>query len=280
MHQPLPPSRLSFTFLLDPRLIQVLSHTSPHRCRAFCLPRHPHPSVPVSSTLKLFFLQFTCFTLLARLLLPPLLPHPASVPLFAPQGRSLMNTESPEQISLLIHQMYPSIHPSDRQQKTKCLLSETFPISFSSPSTPLLCLPHHACYPFWRGCLWDLHNWLSLVAHSNYISSEKAYLPGLLIAAFLYPLPHITQTRSSPTGNSNLDSPLSEDRAQSHPSYLGQCTAAKRSHKERSRVAECLSVICSLWGLKVALNSAETIALWVHLKGPNLIEMESAAFLL
>lgn len=35
--------------------------------------------------------------------------------------------------------MYPSLYPSDRQQKTKCLLRETFPISF----LPHPCLLHY-----------------------------------------------------------------------------------------------------------------------------------------
>lgn len=37
--------------------------------------------------------------------------------------------------------MYPVLCPSDRQQKTKCLLSETFPISFSPYPFPLHCPP-------------------------------------------------------------------------------------------------------------------------------------------
>lgn len=50
--------------------------------------------------------------------------------------------------------MYPSLCPSDRQQKTKCLLSKTFPISFYPHSSPLHYPPHLVME---RLFLWPVH---------------------------------------------------------------------------------------------------------------------------
>lgn len=115
-------------------------------------PSYHHPSVyfPYSSTLMLFFYSLLPWFHLSISFFQSALLHlfiPSSflfwVLLSTPQGRGmgLMNMESPEQISLSICR-YTSLCPSDRQQKTKCLLSETFLISFYPHPSPLHYPPH------------------------------------------------------------------------------------------------------------------------------------------
>lgn len=129
----------------------------------FLLPHHGHflcslllpviISLPTFLTLRLFFpslyslcpLDVTCFFHLS-FLLSSLLPY-----LFQSQSiHTPKEKQGPDEhreagtnrsIDLPTH---PLLCPSDRQQKTKCLLSETLPISFlPHPDTSLLhCLPH------------------------------------------------------------------------------------------------------------------------------------------
>lgn len=100
-------------------------------------PSHHHPSVcfPDSSTLLLFFF-FTLYSLDFTCLFPPS-NHPSfsssSLLLFFSPPREKYGSDEhgePGTNQSIDLSMYPSLCPSDRQQKTKCLLSETFPISF------------------------------------------------------------------------------------------------------------------------------------------------------
>lgn len=154
--QPLLPSLLAFTFTLDPQPIQILSHSSSHHLQSLSLPHHRyflHPLLPpiiirlsAFQTLQLsccfFYSLLPWFHLSVSSLQSPLL-------LLFNLSYFLQSIHSPREkygsdehgepgtnqsIDL---SMYPSLSSSDRQQKTKCLLSETFPISFFPHPTPL-----------------------------------------------------------------------------------------------------------------------------------------------
>lgn len=161
--QPLLLSPLSFTFVLDPQPLQILSHSSSHHLQSLYLPHHHyilHPLLPpiiicLSAFLTLqlsccfsvlYSLDFTCFlhlsspfhpfffSFLSQLVHTPREKH-------GPDEHGEAGTNQSIDLST-----YPLLCPSDRQQKTKCLLSETFPISFPTPSpshpSPLHCPPY------------------------------------------------------------------------------------------------------------------------------------------
>lgn len=158
--QPFLPSLLSFTFVLDPQTIQILSHSSSHHSQSLSLPHHRyflHPLLPLiiirlSAFLTpqlsccfstLYSLDFTC------LFLPSNHPSSSLLSFFFSFLRPSIHSPrekygsdehgEPGTNQSIDLSMYPSLCPSDRQQKTKCLLSETFPISFSLHPTSLCC---------------------------------------------------------------------------------------------------------------------------------------------
>lgn len=111
---------------------------------------HHHHSVRVtdSPTLLLIFCSlFPWFHLFLPPLLPPFIPSSIffSKSFHTPREKHRFDKhwESGTNQSIDLS-MYPLLCPYDCQQKTKCLLSETFPISFLPPPhpSPLHCLPH------------------------------------------------------------------------------------------------------------------------------------------
>lgn len=105
-------------------------------------PSHHHPSVcfPDSSTLLLFYFFLTLYSLdFACLFPPPPSLHPFLIQsIHTPRERYGSDEHGEPGTNQSIDlSTYPSRCPSDRQQKTKCLLSETFPISFCPHLSPL-----------------------------------------------------------------------------------------------------------------------------------------------
>lgn len=150
--QPLLPPLLSFTFALDPQPIRILSHSSshhsqsisPHTIAIFSI----HYTLPSSSVCLLSWLVnspavlffFTLYSLDFTCLFPP----PPSLHPFLIQSihtpRERYGSDEhrePGTNQSIDLSTYPSRCRSDRQQKTKCLLSETFPISFYPHLSPL-----------------------------------------------------------------------------------------------------------------------------------------------
>lgn len=166
--KPLHPSLRSFTFALDPSPIQISTTFFPHRLQFFFFfffapPTHtmavssircPPPSSSVCLHPRKCPAGFsTLYSLDFYLFLPPPLPLSSlliflrvylSPPLWEAHGPDEHREAGTNQSIDL--STYPSLCSTDRQQKTKCLLSETFPISLPHPPSPRLRLTVlHTC---------------------------------------------------------------------------------------------------------------------------------------
>lgn len=177
---------LSFTFILDPQPIQILSRFFSHHLQTLT-PTPPLFSLSITPSFHhvclspqlsccgsaLYFLDFTC----SRHLSSPF--HPffcsfLSQSICTPREKQGSDEHGEAGTNQSIDlSMYPVLCPSDRQQKTKCLLSETFPISFPPYPFPLHCPPSLVNGELVSGTgLWDLSTQLRLVFQLPFFLSK------------------------------------------------------------------------------------------------------------
>lgn len=136
--------------------------------------------------------------------------------------------------------MYPSLCSSDRQQKTKCLLSETFPISFDPLPSPSHYPPHLVMESLFLGPVHPAETCPVFQLHFF----SKVHLSGFLTSAFLHLLPYPVHLYCQFKVALYCSQRESTELAFICDDALQQSGATRR--RVTCSGVECLSVICSL----------------------------------